>query len=294
MKIKVATFNVNSIKARINNVTKWLKANPIDILLLQEIKCIDEEFCYEQFFDLGYNSIVYGQKSYNGVAIISKFKPEDVIKGLPDFYEENHFSSKNYSEGENLDLFDQIKPSQQSRYIEAAFSINKKVVRVSSIYVPNGGGDKSDNLDITNSEKFKYKINFFKALRSRLKEVLNYDEISIFGGDFNVALENIDVFDPLNLDGQICFHPFEKENMRSIINLGLTDCYRVLNPKIPGFSWWDYRGNSWQYNKGMRIDYLLASPLAADKIISCNAEDKGVRDQEKASDHCPVVLEIEV
>ncbi len=289
MKIKIATFNVNSVKARLENVLSWLKSSNIDIALLQEIKCEEANFPSEKFFDAGYNCAVFGQKSYNGVAILSKFPIEDVTKGLAEFKED--LGVKNASR----DLFDENSaPSQQARYIEAVVNVGDGAIRVASIYVPNGGGEVKEGEVLQETEKFIYKMNFFKALKAHLAKLLTYDEIAIFGGDFNVGLENIDVYDPKNLDGTVCFHSDERKKMHAILNLGLIDAFRVKNPQNAGYSWWDYRGNAWQYNKGMRIDYLLASPQAFDKVISCSVEDKGVRDLEKASDHCPVVVEVEV
>ncbi len=301
MKIKIATFNVNSIKSRLSNVLSWAKSSQVDIILLQEIKCEEANFPFDEFAELGYNVAISGQKTYNGVAILSKFKIEDVIKGLPNF--ENDLGvkpSKSSAKPQNeFDLFfadenSQDKKSQQARYIEAIIVINKTAIRVASIYVPNGGGEILPNQKLEESEKFIYKMNFFDALKSRLEDVLQYDEIAIFGGDFNVANHEIDVYDAKNLEGTVCFHSSEKQKFRSILGLGLIDCYRAFNQQNQAFTWWDYRGNSWQYNKGMRIDYILASPLAADKLSNCVIEDKGVRDQEKASDHCPVVLQIDV
>lgn len=291
MKIKIATFNVNSVKARLENVLSWLKSSNIDIALLQEIKCEEGNFPSEKFFDAGYNCAIFGQKTYNGVAILSKFPIEDVTKGLIEFKED--LGIKNASK----DLFDQgdeSAPNQQARYVEAVINIDGGAIRVASIYVPNGGGEIKDGEKLEESEKFTYKMNFFEAIKSHLSKLLTYDEIAIFGGDFNVALENIDVYDPKNLDGTVCFHPDERKKMHAILNSGLIDVYRVKNPQNPGYSWWDYRGNAWQYNKGLRIDYLLASPQAFDKVISCSVQDKGVRDLDKASDHCPVVVEIDV
>jgi exodeoxyribonuclease-3 len=272
-KIKIATFNVNSVKARLPRVLEWLKNSNPDVVLLQELKCVEEQFPFEAFFDAGYNAAVFGQKTYNGVAILSKFKIEDVVKGLPEL-------------GADVD--------EQARYIEGLITVKGKVIRVASIYVPNGGGDLMDGEALTDSKKFRYKINFFERLKAHFSSLLKEDEIQIFGGDYNVAAENIDVFDAKHLDGTVCFHPTERQKFRTILNLGITDSYRALNQQSQCFSWYDYRGGSWQNGKGMRIDYLLTSPLASDKIISASIDDKGVRDCEKASDHCPCVLEIEV
>ena len=272
-KIKIASFNVNSVKARLPIVLEWLKNSNPDIVLLQELKCLESDFPKGFFSDAGYNIAVAGQKTYNGVAILSKFKIEDVVKSLP--------------------ILDD-STDEQARYIEAVIPMHGQAIRVASIYVPNGGGEILPGQQLVQTEKFRYKMKFFDRLNAHLKQLLQYDEIQVFGGDYNVAVEEIDVFDPKSLEGTVCFHPDERQKFREILNLGLVDSYRACNPQSHAFSWWDYRGGSWQHNKGMRIDYLLTSPLASDKITSATLEDKGVRDQEKASDHCPacVVLEI--
>jgi exodeoxyribonuclease-3 len=267
--VKISSFNVNSINARLPRLLEWLKNSQPDVVLLQELKCVEEKFPFEALFDLGYNTAVHGQKTYNGVAILSKFKIEDVVKGLPAL-------------DESID--------EQARYIEAVISVGGSAIRVASIYVPNGGGDLAPNETLENSKKFLYKLNFFDRLKSHLSSLTEFDEMQIFGGDYNVAAEEIDIFDPKNFAGQILFHPLERQKFRSLLNLGLIDSYRVSNQKSQAFSWWDYRGGGWQQNKGARIDYLLTSPQAADKIFSASIEDRGVRDQEKASDHCPVCV----
>ena len=263
--LKISSFNVNSINARLPRLLAWLKNSNPDIVLLQELKCLENNFPFEAMLDAGYNSAVYGQKSYNGVAILSKYKIEDVVKGFGD-------------------------EDVQARYIEAVISVKNSAIRVASVYVPNGGGELAANEKLEDSTKFRYKLEFFDKLKNHFAKILTYDEVQIFGGDFNVAAEEIDVYDPKSLAGTVCFHPLERQKFRNLLNLGLSDSYREMNNKTQAFSWWDYRGNSWQYNKGMRIDYLLCSPLAQDIAIEAKIEDKGVRDQEKASDHCPVSL----
>lgn len=271
-KIKIASFNVNSINARLSRLLEWLKNSNPDVVLLQELKCQEENFPFEALYDAGYNAAVAGQKSYNGVAILSKYKIEDVVKTLPTL-------------DESLD--------EQARYIEAVISLHGQAIRVASIYVPNGGGEVLANETLETSKKFTYKMDFFNRLNAHFKQLLTYNEIQIFGGDYNVAVEEIDVFDPKSLANTVCFHPLERQHFRSFLNLGLVDSYRAKNQETQAFSWWDYRAGAWQHNKGMRIDYLLTSSLAADKIIDTGIEDKGVRDQEKASDHCPVMLTLE-
>ena len=286
--MKIATFNVNSIKARLNNVIEWLKESQCDVVLLQEIKCEEASFPQEQFFDLGYNCAIFGQKTYNGVAILSKFPIEDVVKTLPGFKKDIGIKKKGDS-----GLFDgEIDP--QARYIEAVITVKDTAVRVASIYMPNGGGTLEEGEELEESKKFVYKMDFFDALKNHMKESLKNDEIMVFGGDYNVANQDIDVYDPKNLDGTVCFHHEERKKFRSILNLGYADSFRALNQVDQHFSWWDYRAGAWQNNKGMRIDYLLTSPLATDKIISCEIMDKGTRDKEKASDHCPVMIEFDI
>lgn len=241
------------------------------MVLLQELKCLEEEFPFEAIFDAGYNAVVYGQKTYNGVAILAKSKIEDVVKGLPNF-----------------------KRDEQARYIEGVVSVNQKAIRVSSIYIPNGGGDLMPDEKLEDSKKFLYKLEFYNHLKSRLEDLLNYHEIQVFGGDFNVACEEIDVYDPKSFEGQILFHPLERQKFRSLLNLGLSDSFRANNPRNQSFSWWDYRGNGWQHNKGARIDYLLTSPLASDLLVCASIEAEGVRDQEKPSDHCPVCVTLKL
>ena len=204
------------------------------------------------------------------MAILSKYRIEEVIKTLPNFEDE------------------------QARYIEALISVAGQVIRVSSAYIPNGGGDLAEGEALEESKKFTYKMNFFKALRQHYANLIKEDEIQIFGGDFNVAVEEIDIYDPKSWSEKVCFHSLERQHFRSILNLGLTDSYRAFNPNSQIFSWYDYRGGAWQNGKGLRIDYLLTSPKATDKIIDAAIEDKGVRDQEKASDHCPCTVTLEL
>lgn len=276
--IKIASFNVNSIKARLPRLLEWLAASKPDIVCLQELKCVEAEFPFEIIADAGYNAAVFGQKTYNGVAILSKFKIEDVVKNLPNL--------SLHVENEEL--------ATQARYIEAVISMKDFAIRVASIYVPNGGGELENGKTLENSEKFQFKLKFFDALREHIDLLLRLDEVQIFGGDFNVAIDNLDIFDPTGFDGQLLFHPKERQKIRQVLNLGLLDSYRMMHRSASRFSWWDYRGNSWNFNKGARIDYLLTSPKAADLLEFAEIEDKGVRDQEKASDHCPVVLGLDI
>jgi exodeoxyribonuclease-3 len=256
----ICTWNVNSVKARLNHLEKFVSEVNPDVILLQELKCIEEQFPYEAVENLGYNIAVSAQKSYNGVAILSKSPLEDVIKVLP---------------GDSED--------EQARYIEAFTDINGHKIRLASVYVPNG--------QEVGSDKFRYKLSFFKRLQGHIKDLLSYKEKLIIGGDLNVAPEDIDVYNPKSLDGSVGFHPEERSCFRTIINTGVFDAYRLFNPDRQEFSWWDYRTSGWQHNKGMRIDHLLISPEVGDSLSKVWIESKP-RGWERASDHTPVLLSL--
>ena len=253
--LQIVSWNVNSIKSRILHLQEFIKKESPDVILLQELKCTDDKFPYMEIEDLGYNIATHGQKTYNGVAILSKYPINDITIGLPSFEDE------------------------QARYIEACINVNDQLVRLASIYVPNGQSP--------GSEKFMYKMSFLEALKEHFIKILQYEEIFIAGGDYNIAPNDIDVYDHINLDGSICFHIDERKWLHSITNELMLDSYRLKYPDISEFSWWDYRGGSWQKNKGMRIDHILASPIACNYI-----DDSGIykwtRDLEKPSDHAPV------
>lgn len=257
MTVAIATFNVNSIRARLPNVLAWLKEAKPDVVLLQELKCLEENFPKLEIEDLGYNCAIHGEKTYNGVAILSKFPLEDVSRGLM---------------GDDADM--------QSRYIEGLVSTPLGVMRVASVYVPNG--------QEVGSDKFNYKLKFIDRLNLRLKVILEYEEMVVIGGDYNVAPENIDVYDPVRLRETVCFHSEERKRLRNIFHLGYADAFRQLHPQEPGFSWWDYRGGSFEAGNGLRIDHLLLSPQAADKLTACEVQTN-VRAADKASDHAPVM-----
>ncbi|MBP9752981.1 MAG: exodeoxyribonuclease III [Proteobacteria bacterium] len=253
--MKIATWNVNSVRTRLEHIVEWLKENPVDVLLLQELKCQDQDFPKVPFYDLGYNQTFYGQKSYNGVAILSHKKAEDVVFGINNFEDE------------------------QARYIEAIIGTR----RIISVYVPNGEG--------VNSQKFDYKLDFLNALNRHLKSLLTYKEEVIIGGDFNIAPSNLDVHDPQKWEGQIlCSNP-ERLAFQHLLNIGYTDVFRMMKPTSKEFTWWDYRGGGYQKDEGLRIDHFLLSPEAADKVISVKI-DKTPRSLEKPSDHTPVILEL--
>ncbi|CAO5678839.1 MAG: Exodeoxyribonuclease III [Holosporales bacterium] len=255
--MKIATWNVNSIRARLQNVLDWLKINPVDVLLLQELKCQTHDFPKVPFYDLGYNQAILGQKTYNGVAILSHKKAEDIVLGI------DHFED------------------DQARYIEAVIGTKRFV----SVYVPNG----SD----MGSEKFEYKLDFLNSLTAHLKRLLTYKEEVIIGGDFNIAPTDLDVYDPKKWEGQTICSNKERLAFQKILNLGYIDAFRDFNPKSREFTWWDYRGGSFKKDEGLRIDHFLLSPEAADCVKKIYI-DKTPRSLEKPSDHTPVVLEIKV
>ena len=249
--MKIATWNVNSVKSRLEHLQRYLREFSPDVLLLQELKCVTENFPYSEIEDMGYNVAAHGQKTYNGVAILSKFPLEDVVTKMDD------------------------EADEQARYIEAVTG----GFRVASVYVPNGQDVESD--------KFPYKLRFFDRLREHAAKLLEFNEKLVIGGDYNIAPANIDVYDPKSLAGSVCFHPLEQEKWRSLEFAGYTDAFRAANPNMQQFSWWDYRGGAFEHGKGLRIDHLLCSPQAADCLESCTTE-AATRGWEKPSDHAPV------
>jgi len=254
--MKIATWNVNSIKARLPNVLAWARAASPDILLLQEIKTVDDGFPRIEFEDLGYNVATHGQKTYNGVAILSKRPIDDVSRGLP---------------GDPDDA--------EARYIEAFTG----GIRVASVYVPNG---QEVGLD-----KFAYKLKFLSRLAKHAKALLKGEEAVVLGGDYNVAPEDIDAYDPDAWRDQVLCHPDERAAFRRILNLGYLDAWRAQHPRVQRWSWWDYRAGAWPKDHGLRIDHLLLSPQAADRLEKAEI-DRKPRGEDKASDHTPVLVEI--
>lgn len=302
--ISIATFNVNSIKARLPNLLTWLDAARPDIALLQELKCVDEAFPAMEIEERGYNIATHGQKTYNGVAILSKFPLEDVVRGLPELDQHSSvapaqagaYVQKSPVRADSDAIPDQglihmdprlrgddvsAEPDSQARYIEAVASIPGGALRVASVYVPNGQDVSSD--------KFPYKLRFLERLRAHWQMQLALNEFAVLGGDFNVAPAPMDVYDAPALDGSVCYHPAERERLRALMYLGFTDAFRAANPNKQQFSWWDYRGNGYERGHGLRIDHLLLSPLAVDRLQSCQI-DETPRLQDKPSDHAPVIV----
>lgn len=255
--IRIATWNLNSIRSRLHHLLDWLHEEKPDIALLQELKCTEDAFPFMEIEELGYNVAVHGEKTYNGVAIISKFKLDDICKGLDNNEDDSH-----------------------ARYIEAVASFQGGVIRVASVYVPNGQEISSD--------KFAYKLKFLDRLQAHVKKLLQYEEMLVIGGDFNIAPEDIDVHDPKLWEGSVLTHDEVRSRFRKITNLGIYDAGLVLDQADGEYSWWDYRGNAFASDNGLRIDHLLLSPQATDKLTGYSVNKK-LRELEKPSDHAPVV-----
>jgi exodeoxyribonuclease-3 len=256
--LTLASWNINSIRTRLPLVLDWLKKIAPDIVLLQEIKATADQFPFEEIENLHYNIALFGQKTYNGVAILSKFPIEDIIQGLPGFEDD------------------------QARYIEAV----THGIRVASIYVPNGMAVGSD--------KYTYKLNYLKHLFQHTKTLLTYDEVFALGGDFNIAPSDKDVYDPHAWHEHLLCSTPERESFRALTYLGLTDALRALHLNEKElYTWWDYRGRAWENNLGLRIDHFLLSPQAADRLLNSSV-DKATRGCEKASDHAPILCQLDL
>ncbi len=254
--MKIATFNVNSIKARLPRVLEWLDDAGPDVALLQEIKTVDEAFPAMEIEERGYNIAVHGQKTYNGVAILAKRPIEDVVRGLP---------------GDDGD--------DQARYIEATVGD----LRVGSIYLPNGNP--------VESEKFPYKLAWIDRLIAHVRDtLLPTEQPLVLGGDYNVAPADLDVYDPKAWADDALCRPETRSRFRALLHLGLTEAWRALHVEH-GYSYWDYQGGRWARDEGLRIDHMLLSPQAADRLDACEI-DRAPRGKDKASDHTPVWCEI--
>ncbi len=256
--VKIATWNVNSVRARTQHLLQWLGDFKPDIVLLQELKCVEEQFPREQVEDAGYNVEILGQKTYNGVAVLSKSPMEVEQRGLlgPGFDEDTH-----------------------ARYLEV-FTAG---LRVASIYAPNGNP--------VDTEKFPYKLNFQERLYARAKELLQTEDAFILAGDYNIIPEPIDAMNPAAWVGDALYQPETRGFYRKMRYLGLTDAIRSLHPEHGIFTFWDYQAGAWQRDNGIRIDHLLLSPQAADRLVAAGV-DRTPRGWEKASDHTPAWCEL--
>ena len=254
----IATFNVNSVRAHLPNILNWIKEFSPDVILMQEIKCETNVFPYMEFEDIGYNIKVFGQKSYNGVAILSRYSIEDVITGLPSFPED-----------------------AQARYIEAVIDGH---IRIASVYAPNGNP--------VPSEKFEYKKEWMNHFCEHIKSLMNNDEALIIGGDFNVALSDREIYNPKAFEDDAITQPESRQGMKNLFDLGLYDCYRIFNPdNNKAYTYFGYRGGCFQKGYGILLDYFLVNKKAKENIINAGI-DLTPRAEEKPSDHTPLWIEI--
>ena len=260
--MRVATWNVNSIRLRAENLAAWLKSNDPDIVCLQETKCLDDAFPREEFESLGYNVAVHGQKTFNGVAVLSKLPLEEVTPGLPGDHSDDH-----------------------ARFLEVTVSTGGGIVRVVSLYLPNGNPFGTD--------KYSYKIKWMDRLFSYAQERLALEEPLVLAGDFNVIPAPADVYDPAAWAHDALFVPQSREKFRSFLHLGFVDAVRAVSDEPGLYTFWDYQAGAWQKNNGIRIDHLLLSPRAADRLVGAGI-DKRVRAWEKPSDHVPVWAELDI
>jgi len=260
--LKITSWNVNSVRARLNNITDYIQSYQPDILGLQELKCTEDQFPYAHFEDLGYNCQVFGQKSYNGVALLSKLPISDISCGM------THFE----------DI--------QSRYIAGHINITQhnnhhKGIEIINCYMPNGNP--------IHTEKYAYKLNWLHHLVHLIKEKVNNSESFILMGDFNIIPTNFDVHDPIAWQDDALFSPEVKALYRELNFLGLTDAIRHYYPDEPCFTFWDYQGRAREQDKGIRIDHFLVTPDISDLMSNAKVIDT-VRDAPKASDHAPIML----
>lgn len=253
--MKLATWNVNSIRARVDRVRGWLEANRPDVLCLQETKVEDAAFPREAFEPLGYRVLTHGQRTYNGVAILSRAEPTDVVRGGPD------------------------ETDVQARLLAATFD----GVRVVNAYAPNG--------QAVGTDKFDYKLAWFRRLRALLEARYDRQAPLVLVGDLNVAPEARDVHDPALFERDVLYHPDVRAALGHVLEFGLVDAFRALRPEPGLYTWWDYRQLAFPRNKGARIDHVLATPAAAGRVKNALI-DREQRKGKQPSDHAPVVVEL--
>ncbi len=257
--MRIATWNVNSVRQRLEHLLAYLKEAEPDVLCLQEIKCVDEAFPRLEIESAGYNVATHGQKTFNGVAILSK-QPAEITRGLP---------------GGDGD--------EQARYIEAVVPFGNTIARIASIYLPNGNPPTTD--------KYAYKLGWMDRLAAHARELLKLEECFVLAGDYNVIPDPRDARDIGAWAGDALYLPQTREKFRALLNLGLTDALRAATDEAGLYTFWDYQAGAWQKNNGIRIDHLLLSPQAADRLQSA-AIDKHMRALEKPSDHVPIRIDL--
>ena len=258
--MKIATFNINGIKARLPALLDWLDEAQPDVALLQEIKSVDEGFPHEPFEERGYNVETHGQKSFNGVAILSKLPLEDVTRGLP---------------GDDAD--------EQARWIEATV-VGKTAIRLCGLYLPNGNPCPGP--------KYDYKLAWMKRLEARARDLLAAEEPALMAGDYNIIPQDEDAKRPEVWQEDALARPESRAAFRQIVNLGFTEAFRARTRGPGHYSFWDYQAGAWNRDDGIRIDHFLLTPQCADLLIDCKI-DKDIRAREKPSDHVPVWVELD-
>jgi exodeoxyribonuclease III len=259
--LRIATWNVNSIRQRIGHLIAYLVETKPDVVCLQELKCPDDAFPHAEVEGAGYTVALHGQKTFNGVAILSRF-PMEVTRGLPGDAED-----------------------EAARYIEAVISTRTGVLRVASLYAPNGNPP--------DGEKYRYKLAWMDRLIAHARDLLSYEEPLVLAGDYNVIPDNADVHDPLLWAKDALFLPQTRAKFQALINLGLTDALRAATDAPGLYTFWDYQAGAWPKNNGIRIDHLLLSPQATDLLRSVSI-DKAMRGHERPSDHVAVRLDLDV
>jgi len=251
--LKLATWNVNSLSVRLPQLLDWLAANPVDAIVLQETKLTDDKFPAAELAAAGYHAAWFGQKTYNGVALLSRTESTDVVRNIPGFADE------------------------QARVVAGTVD----GVRVIGGYFPNGQAPDSD--------KFTYKMAWLDALQAWVRTEMAQHPKLVLMGDFNIAPEDRDVYDPDAWAGQIHCTPQERGHFQALLGLGLTDAFRLFEQAPRSWSWWDYRNLAFRKNQGLRIDHILVSPTLKDQVTAC-VIDKAPRRNERPSDHAPVVI----
>lgn len=260
--MKIATFNINGIKARIGALTDWLAEAQPDVAVLQEIKSVDEGFPVPPFEDMGYNVVTHGQKSFNGVAILSKLPLEDVTRGLP---------------GDDDD--------EQARWIEATVVGAREALRICGLYLPNGNPAPGP--------KYDYKLSWMERLHARAAALMTAEMPALMAGDYNIIPQDEDAAKPEAWREDALARPESRAAYRRIVNLGLTDAVGATHPPGGQFTFWDYQAGAWPRNNGIRIDHILMTPSCADLMTGCGI-DREIRGREKPSDHVPVWVELDL
>jgi exodeoxyribonuclease-3 len=254
--MKLATWNINSLTVRLPQVLDWLAANPVDVLALQELKMSDDKFPHAALMEAGYQSVCFGQKTYNGVALLSKTPATDIVRNIPGFSDD------------------------MARVISANFDPG---IRVVGAYFPNGQEPGSD--------KFDYKLAWIKGLRDWLRTELVAHPHLVLMGDFNITFDDADVWDPEGMRDQIHCTDEERYELNALVALGLHDAHRLFPQPAKSYSWWDYRDFGFRRNHGLRIDHILVSGALKPRVSACWI-DKTPRKNERPSDHAPVVVEL--